>query len=396
MIILPEIYILLITVIVKIIFLFKNKFTNPLIFIFLGFELIALIPSLLSYSNGLLYDPSYQNYPVNSENIRSYLIVYLILEFCLIFATNRPFKILLRASVAQTAKGTINNLLFLNGTMVATSALFSTGNSYCIVMAMIMNTYISLLQARIAISLVKNNTPRIYSFIYLSLTGPAYVYLIYKVGISEDLSRLSLVWPFLIYGVFALSTSQLNKGWGIIILLIFLLQNSLQTIVGGGDFLIVKHGVNVAAAVSNQKIETDAQHLFYNTGFQLIAPALGLGSENNNSNSIYQRLFYNLSEGEISAAWGVGITLPADLILSFGVLGSLIAIIIISLFYRKVLSTIWGTRILNSPWAAPIHLHYALKIFAALRMDASILTSMLVFDVFIIIFLLSNFPKLIK
>lgn len=394
--ILPEIYLLLALSALKFIPIFKNKINNPLLFIFLGFEVVALIPSLVLYSNGILIDPSYINYTASSENIRRYLLTYLALQGCIIFFTNRRFIALLNNLLDRPIKFSFRNIVILNIFMITSSVFYLSGTSVAIVFAISLNTYIGLLQARIAVSLISSNMHKIASIIFLVFSGPAYTYVWYSLGFVEDLSRLALVWPFLIYLILGWSISKLNKMWIVVFLTIFLVRNTIDTIVGGGDYLVVKHGINVVAAIGDKEIQKEPGHLFYNTGYQFFAPTLGLGVKNYTANAIYQRHFYQRSEQQISSSWGIGITLPANLILSFGFTGSLSAIIFLSLLYRRFLKSIWGVDILNSPWSVPLHLYIALRIFAALRMDMSYLTSTLIFDILTISLLFSKLPRFIR
>lgn len=395
MIILPEIYFLSALTLFKFGYIFKNKYTNPIILSFMGFELVALLPALISYSNDILFDPSYLQYPINSENIRHYLFVYVALQLILIVGTNRPYLKFLKINMKTTSAFKYRNLLVLNLVMISTSSMFFSGIKFFILGAMILASYGTFLQIRIATSLIRSRCSMVKSLSILFISGPWFVLFLYGLGISDDLSRLSLAMPFIYYGVYGICVSRIRKIWIPVFLGLFLIQNSVKIIVGGGDFLIVKHGVNVAAAVSEGKVSIEPKHFVYNTGFQLIAPAMGLGYQQLNANSIYQRKFYNRSENEIRSSWGVGITLPGDLILSFGFFGSLIFTFFIGFVYRQILIITCRRRWQSHPWVLSLHLFFCVSIFSALRMDAASLTSMLIFEVIIGIILLSRIKKLI-
>ena len=394
--ILPEVYLVGLICIVKLLFIFKNKINNPLLFVFLGFEIVALLPALVVYSNDILVDPSSLRYEVSAENIRAYLLIYLMLQICFIYFTNHRFVWLLKNLASNPIKFSVRNIVFLNVMVTISSILFLSGISVFIVIAIALNTFIGLLQARIAVYLISNNIPIFYSLICLVCSGPAYTIAWYALGMLDDLSRLALVWPFIIYLLLGWCMSRLSKSWIVVFAFIFLTINTLQTIVGGGDFLVVKHGINVVAAVEDNKVTTDLGHLLYNTGYQFIAPVLGLGIQNNTANAIYQRHFYNLSEEQISASWGIGITMPADLILSFGIFGSLLAIVVLSLSYRGILKAIFGINLLNNQWGVPLHLYLVLRLFAALRMDMSYLTATLLFDIVTLLLIFSKTPRFIR
>lgn len=388
------IFILILLVLVffsKIALIRKDNYNNVFIFSFMSFELVALIPALWSYNLGNLNDSTAISIDPNLASVFQYVITYLAIQTVILFITSRMKIDINNYSYVKFSVKLLLYYAFIKAFQVwlyQSEVVIFTG------LAILANTPLLFFLAFIAISLSQSALPLPTIFICLCLLGFGEQFILLLLGIANDFSRLGAAAPFLLYTLILASSGKFKRSTLLLMSILLIIINEKFSIIGGGDYLIVKNGINISHAISENLIDPYPFRFLYNIGFQFILPIFELGRENFNSSAFYLKEFYGLSDIEIGGAWGVGVTLVGDLILAFGHVASIVIALFVAFFVYILLTT--KKNLLRNRWAYPILLGYSLKLFAALRMDSTQAFGTLIFDLIVVLLLLSSAMRVIK